>query len=315
MPVHRAWRGESLQGKRVLLWCEQGFGDAIQFIRFAQDIAQRGASVTVLAPQPLANLVRSAPGVSHVTTAEKPLPAYDYHCPLMSLPYRLGVSANVAELHGAAAYLFPETSRVDAWHSRLQTHSGHKVGVAWAGAARGNSAQLAAIDIRRNVPFELLAPILSVGDYSFFSLQKNAGSAAASVSQPSPAGIAAGRLIAGRMVDHSAEWQDFSDTAAFIANLDLVITVDTAVAHLAAALGKPVWLLNRYDTCWRWLLQRGDSLWYSTLRQFRQPALGDWETVIAEVATALGECARDPAQWARSAATRRTTPSQSPGAG
>jgi hypothetical protein len=153
------------------------------------------------------------------------------------------------------------------------------VGLVWAGSSRNYSPELAAIDARRSMPIQRLTPLLSLPGCSFFSLQK--GAVAADL-----------QALANQFAtihDFSAEWKDFSDTAAVIANLDLVISVDTAVAHLAGALGKPIWLLNRYDSCWRWMLERSDSPWYSTLRQFRQPRAGDWTSVINAVATALDE--------------------------
>lgn len=278
LPMERAWQGESLQGSRLLLWAEQGFGDTVQFIRFAQDVAARGAHVSVLAQPDLAELLRSAPGVSEVLVQGPMLPAYDYHCPLMSLPHRLGIGVTAAELHGAAAYLWPVAGRVEQWRTRLRP-DGLKVGLAWAGSARRQSPQLAAIDARRSMSFDRLAPLLSVRGCSMVSLQKSTGTGPAKTQ------------VGARMQDFSDEWRDFSDTAAVIANLDLVISVDTAVAHLAGAMGKPVWLLNRFDTCWRWMLDREDSPWYSSMRLFRQPSPGDWESVVAAATAALAELA------------------------
>jgi hypothetical protein len=299
MPVDRAWRGEALRGKRLLLWAEQGFGDTLQFIRFAQDAALQGATVIVHAQPELAELARSAPGVSAVSEQGGALPAYDFHWPLMSMPYRLGVSPDAHGLHGATPYLCAAKDRNEYWRQRLTAHPGLKVGLVWAGSSRRQSAELAAIDARRSIPLQRLAPILAVSGCSFYSLQKGtpkrrpsgtpSGSAAADLDQRGNAG---GDSQHGTIQDFSAEWRDFSDTAAFVANLDLVISVDTAVAHLAGALGKPVWLLNRYDSCWRWLLNRSDSPWYATLRQFRQPRPGDWQAPIAAAAAALAEVAR-----------------------
>ena len=158
----------------------------------------------------------------------------------------------------------------------MSADPGLKVGLAWAGNSRLHNAQHAAIGARRSIALARLAPILSVRGCSFFSLQK--GPAAAEQ-----------RDGAWHLRDFCDEWRDFSDTAAVVANLDLVISVDTAVVHLAGALGKPVWLLNRHDSCWRWLLERSDSPWYSSLRQFRQPAPGEWQPVIAAAAAALAE--------------------------
>jgi len=271
-PAKLAWCGEPLQGKRILLWAEQGFGDSLQFIRFVGDLAQRGATVIVEIQAELARLIAAMPGVAQVVTRGAALPPYDFHCPLMSLPYRLGIT-DIA-MAGRGAYLPLDPDRASHWHARLENFPGKKIGLTWAGRSRLHSAELAAIDVRRSVKLQQLAPIMQTADCRFFSLQKGA-----------PAAEIAANGIA--LQDFSAEWNDFADTAAFIANLDLVITVDTAVAHLAGALGKPVWLLNRRDTCWRWLPERTDSPWYPTLRQFRQLQAGDWEAVIAAVANAL----------------------------
>jgi hypothetical protein len=202
----------------------------------------------------------------------------------MSLPYRLGVSLDVEQLHGAAPYLFADEPRIEAWRGRLSAHRGLKVGLVWAGAARRHSADLLAIDARRNIALERLAPLLDVRGCTFYSLQKDTSSDAATVKLSSSVTVRGIR-------DFSSEWRDFSDTAAFVSNLDLVISVDTAVAHLAGALGKPVWLFNRYDGCWRWLLHRSDSPWYESLRQFRQPAPGDWNSLIRAVAVELAKTA------------------------
>jgi hypothetical protein len=286
LPEDRAWHGEALHGKRLLLWAEQGFGDTIQFVRFAQDIALQGATVGVMAPPQLLRLVASAPGVSDVYAQDAPPPQYDFHCPLLSLPYRLGLTLDASQLHGSAPYLSAPADRIRCWKERLSTYAGLKVGLVWAGNARRQSLELRAVDLRRSIALERWAPILAVRGCSFFSLQKDGAAA----EQHAVAG-APRRPHASTIHDFSAEWTDFSDTAAFITQLDLVISVDTAVAHLAGALGKPVWLLNRHDTCWRWLLNRSDSPWYRSLRQFRQPALDAWEPVIEAAAAALVEAA------------------------
>ncbi len=284
MPIERAWRGESVDGKRLLLWAEQGFGDTLQFIRFAQDLARQGAIITVMAPPAVLSLVRTAPGVSSVLPQDQPPPPYDFHSPLMSLPYRLRIPLDAARLHGAEPYLSAAQDRTEHWRHLLSAAPGIKVGLVWAGNSRLSSAQLAAVDSRRSMSLRQLEPILAVPGCRFFSLQKG----------PAAAELHMGVATVGTIQDFSDHWKDFSDTAAFVANLDLVISVDTAVAHLAGALGKPVWLLNRFDTCWRWLLARNDSPWYGTLRQFRQTRPGDWESPIAAAAVALAQTAAVP---------------------
>jgi tetratricopeptide (TPR) repeat protein len=274
LPPDRAWRGASAQGKHLLLWAEQGFGDTLQFIRFAKDLALRGAKVTVVAQGELVSLLHSAPGVSAVYPESAPLPDYDEHCPLMSLPHFLGIGSDRVALRGTAPYLSAAPDLTATWHRRLGAYAGLKVGLVWAGSARRQNPELAAIDARRSIAFTRLAPLVAIPGCSFFSLQKDSATSTE----------AAGTL---GIHDLSGELRDFSDTAAVIANLDLVVSVDTAVAHLAGALGKPVWLLNRYDGCWRWLQDASDSPWYPTLRQFRQAQPGDWDSAITAVCAAL----------------------------
>ena len=279
-PHETAWRGEDLQGKTLLLWAEQGFGDTFQFIRFAERTARLGGKIVVEAQPELAELLRSVPGVAQVIARGDPLPQYALHCPLLSLPHRLGITLD--QLPGRIPYLSADPIRTQHWTERLAGFSGKKVGVAWAGSSRRQSPELAVIDARRSIPLQQLRPMLAVEDISVFSLQKGG---------PLPGCESHEAGLADALHDFSAEWQDFSDTAAFIANLDLVISVDTAVAHLAGALGKPVWLLNRHDSCWRWLREREDSPFYPGLRQFRQPRAGDWESVIAAVCDELEKAA------------------------
>jgi tetratricopeptide (TPR) repeat protein len=275
LPPPQQWRGEPVSGKRVLLWAEQGFGDTLQFIRFAQDLSARGAAVSALVQPELERLLTRAPGLAAVLPLGAPLPPYDVHCPLMSLPHQLGVTPDGTSLRGAQPYLSAEPQAAREWRQRIGASCGLKVGLVWAGNSREHDPQHAAIDLRRSISLRAMAPILATRGCSFFSLQK---------------GPAAQELKSGDapILDFSAQWRDFADTAALLANLDLVISVDTAVAHLAGAMGKPVWLMNRYDSCWRWLLDRDDSPWYASLRQFRQPAPGAWGAVIAAVAAALG---------------------------
>jgi tetratricopeptide (TPR) repeat protein len=280
LPQEHAWQGDSLQGKRLLLWSEQGFGDTLQFIRFAKDVALLGATVTVVAQAELVSLLRSAPGVTSVYAQSGPLPDYDLHCPLMSLPHRLRVGS-VAAFHGASPYLAGDPALIAKWKRRLSGYGGLKVGLVWAGSARRQSPELAAIDARRSMQFARLAPLLATHGCSFFSLQKDSAAAAES----------AAAAAQGNIHDLSSELHDFSDSAAVLANLDLVVSVDTAVAHLAGALGRPVWLLNRYDSCWRWLRECSDSPWYPSLRQFRQPRPGDWDSAVTAATVALGEAA------------------------
>ena len=272
-PRARAWHGEPLQGKVLLLWAEQGFGDTLQFIRFAAALAARGATVIAEVQPELRSLIQGVPGVHHAIAQGQALPDYDSHCPLMSLPLHLGAGS-----YGEVPYLHADQAKSSLWRARLEGYRAPRVGLVWAGKSRMQNAELDAIDRRRSISLKQLAPLTMNAACSFFSLQKG--------------GAAAELAGAGMPVhDFSAQWPDFADTAAFIDNLDLVISVDTAVAHLAGALGKPVWLLNRFDSCWRWGIARTDTPWYPGLRQFRQPRSGDWQTVIDEVTGSLRDYA------------------------
>jgi tetratricopeptide (TPR) repeat protein len=267
-----AWRGEPLAGRTLLIHAEQGFGDTLQFCRYAPLAAARGATVVLEVQTALVRLLRGMPGADLVLPRGAALPDFDLHCPMLSLPLALGP----ADIQAAApSYLAPEQDAAATWAARL-AGPGLRVGLVWAGHPRTNMPAVATMDRRRSLAPERLAPLFKVPGVRFFSLQKIGPAAPASLP----------------MTDFMAEIQDFADTAALVANLDLVISVDTAVAHLAAALGRPVWLLDRFDSCWRWLTGRRDSPWYPSLRIYRQPAPGDWDPVLAEVAADLRGLAR-----------------------
>jgi tetratricopeptide (TPR) repeat protein len=255
------WRGEPAEGQTLLIHAEQGFGDTIQFCRFAALAAARGFRIILEVQPPLVLLLRGFPGVDRVLHRGGDLPAFDLHCPMFSLPLALGTTLSTIPV--APSYLTADGVLAEGWRSRLASVSGPgpRIGVAWA----GKPSNLA--DPRRSIAPARLAPLFALPAVQFVSLQ-HAGP------QP-PVNVS--------LVDFMDEVSDFADTAALIANLDLVISVDTAVAHLAAALGKPVWLLDRFDACWRWLDGRRDSPWYPSLRLYRQQRPGDWEAVLAEV--------------------------------
>jgi Flp pilus assembly protein TadD len=267
------WRGEPLEGRTLLLHAEQGLGDTLQFCRYASIIARQGRVVLEVQP-PLARLASRMAGVAAVVARGETLPPFDAHLPLLSAPRALRTRLETIPAH--TPYLEPDPAEAAAWRARLAALPGPRVGLVWAGASRDGVPALAAIDARRSAPLAALAPLAEVAGVSFVSLQK--GAPAGEATEP-PAGLI--------LHDFTADLDDFADTAALIANLDLVISVDTSVAHLAGAMGKPIWLLNRYDTCWRWLLGRDDSPWYPSLRQFRQTAPGDWPDVIERVRDAL----------------------------
>ena len=267
------WAGAEIGDRVVLLHAEQGFGDTIQFCRYAPLVAGK-SRVILEVPRPLVRLLSSLEGISCIVAEGDPLPPFDLHCPLLSLPRAFGTS--LATIPGEVPYLEADATQVTAWRDRLAELAGLRVGLAWAGGARASEPRLQAVARRRSIELNDFAALAGLVGVSFVSLQ--IGEAAAQTRSPPP-GL--------RLYDRTGEIDDFADTAALIEALDLVISVDTAVAHLAGALGKPVWLLNRFDTDWRWLLEREDSPWYPTMRIFRQPAAGDWGAVIDRVADEL----------------------------
>jgi tetratricopeptide (TPR) repeat protein len=277
------WLGDfPLDGKTILLHAEQGLGDTLQFCRYATLVARLGAKVVLEVPGALLRLLSTLDGVDQLVEAGQPLPPFDCHCPLLSLP--LAFSTNETSIPAATPYLFAQPSAVGEWRERIErdpvtdTDASRplKVGLVWAGENRAQVAELRKIDARRSLAFEQFAPLLDVPNVSFFSVQK--GAAAPQLAESARR---------ERVADYTELLHDFADTAALVASLDLLISVDTSTAHLAGALDKPVWILNRFDTCWRWLLERSDTPWYPSGRLFRQPALGDWGSVIDAVRDAL----------------------------
>ncbi len=278
-PAHRwssskpQWDGSDLAGQTILLYCEQGFGDILQFIRYAPMVAERGGRVIVMGPPDLRGLFRSVRGVSEWVDFGDRLPPFDVQCPLMSLPLAFGTTMET--IPASVPYLDAEVAEIARWRDRLAGEPpGLKVGLVWAGRSTHTN------DHNRSIPLSILTPLAKVAGLNFHSLQK--GDQAAQARRP-PGGM--------KLVDWTEELNNFADTAAYIANLDLVISVDTAVAHLTGAIGRPVWLLAPFVTDWRWPLGREDSPWYPTMRVFRQKAFGQWDEVIERVATALSRLA------------------------
>jgi Flp pilus assembly protein TadD len=266
------WTGQKLNGETVLLYAEQGFGDTLQFCRYASMVAAAGGRVVLVVPKALRRLMASLDGVAEIFSDEDDiLPPFDYHSPLLSLPLAFGTTMET--IPGPVSYLSADPS---PWAEFLGSLPGLKVGLAWAGKSRTAQPHAVAIDKRRSMRLADMAPLLEIPGCGFVSLQL--GSPASQMQTlPDRAGL---RDISSRLTD-------WADTAALIAGLDLVITVDTAVAHLAGALGTPVWMLNRFDSCWRWLLNRDDSPWYPSMRLFRQTKPGDWDGVVTRVSDAL----------------------------
>jgi hypothetical protein len=273
------WNGEAIGSRVILLHAEQGLGDTLQFCRYAPVVAATGRTVLEVQP-PLVRLLSGLRGVIEVVARGDALPSFDLQCPLLSLPRALGTTLDT--IPAATPYLAADPALARVWRERLSRLDGLRVGLVWAGGKKLDPAWAAA-DRRRSVALDTMAPLGDVAGVSFVSLQK--GEPASQALNP-PNGMA--------VYDSTADLHDFADTAALIDVLDLVISVDTAVAHLAGALGKPVWLVNRFDTDWRWLLNRDDSPWYPTLRQFRQRAPGDWHSVFLRVREALLQVAEAP---------------------
>lgn len=260
------WSGhESLAGKTILLLHEQGYGDTLHFCRYAPLLVERGARVVIGAPKPLKRLLLSLAGLPHVVTPGERIPLHDYCCPLMSLPHLFRTTPDTVP--AAVPYLHAERNDVNRWHAKLRTlgpRSRCRIGVTWRG--RGDPPG----SPQRSMTLATLMPVFAL-DADFICLQTD---------------LAPGErdlLQALSNIHCFGDEGDFSDSAALIENLDLVITIDTAAAHLAGALARPVWLMNPYASSWRWLLERTDSPWYPTMRIFRQQSLGDWNSVVHDV--------------------------------
>jgi Tfp pilus assembly protein PilF len=270
------WLGDAdLRGKTILLHAEQGFGDTLQCLRYGPMVAALGARVVLEVPPQLKRLAASVTGAATVLARGETLPPFDTHCPLMSLP--LAFKTDLSNIPAHIPYLQVDAEKSAAWRARLGATSALRVGLVWAGNARQHMPRALTLDKQRSMNFAQLSSLLDIDNVAFHSLQIEPAVAAQAAAYP--------------LIDHTASIADFSDTAALIDNLDLVISVDTAVAHLAGALGKSVWMLNRYNGCWRWLTERTDTPWYPTMRIFRQSAPGDWGSVVTDVRRELQQLA------------------------
>jgi tetratricopeptide (TPR) repeat protein len=256
------WDGGDLSGKTILLHAEQGFGDSIQMIRYAPLVRDRGGRVIVLCRRELAELFASVNGIEQRIIEGETLPAFDLHVPLMSLPAAMGTTLQT--IPNIVPYVRADPASIEQWKQKLAATSGKRVGLVWLGS-------VAFGDQRRQIDAAMLHPLRTVAGVTFVSLQKPPAGA------PVP------------MIDLTSELNNFGDTAALVMNLDLVICCDTAVAHLAGALGKPTWLLLPTPPEWRWMQTREDSPWYPTMRLFRQPTPGDWRSVVTRVCGELDE--------------------------
>ncbi len=266
------WWGEALPGRSLLIHAEQGLGDTIQFCRYAPMAAARGLRVTMAVPQPLVRLLRALPGVEVVAGGDS-LAAFDLHCPMLSLPVAFGTG--LTSIPAAVPYLQAEPERVAAWRDRLPAGR-IRIGIAWQGNPIHGE------DRDRSAPLRWFAPLARLPGVHLVSLQKQHG-------LDQLADLPEGMTVATLGEAFDAGPDAFIDTAAVMANLDLVISTDTSIAHLAGALGRPVWVALGAVPEWRWMLDRTDSPWYPTMRLFRQRERGDWASVFAAMAERLAE--------------------------
>jgi tetratricopeptide (TPR) repeat protein len=264
------WLGdENIEGKTILVCADEGAGDTIQFVRYAPMLAALGARVILLPQEPLYPLLSGLPGVSHcLPNLRRGQPAFDVHCPITSLP--LAFRTTLETIPAPTSYLpTPAEDRRQVWEDRLGRHDRLRVGLVWSGDPKHKN------DRNRSIPLRTFSSILDA-DATFVSLQKDARSADKLI-----------LLERTDIVDLTAHLTDFMETAALISCLDLVITVDTSVGHLAGALGRPTWILLPYVPDYRWLLDRDDSPWYPTVRLFRQAATREWSSVLDRARTEL----------------------------
>lgn len=281
---------ESLRQSVLVLTHEQGLGDTIQFCRYGRLASAAGAKIVLVAPESLVRLLSAQPWISSVIKIGRSLPISDRSYPMMSLPLVFGTTLATIP-YRTEPYLQPPADDVNRWRDHLQKEFGQRrfrVGLVWNGGFRADRPELWLVNQRRNVPLKLFAQALDLPGMDFISLQK--GEPAESELR----GQERDYWRVGRLLNASAQLGDFADTAGLIANLDLIVTVDTSVAHLAAALGKPTWILNRHDTCWRWFMDRDDSPWYASVKLYRQGPDRDWRPVLHRLASDLVKLAE---QW------------------
>ncbi|HVT87531.1 MAG TPA: tetratricopeptide repeat-containing glycosyltransferase family protein [Tepidisphaeraceae bacterium] len=260
----RRWNGECLDGKTLYIHCEQGLGDTIQFVRYLPLVAERGAKIVLRSQPEWVRLLEQLPCISRIISDSDAEPAFDVHCPLLSLP--LIFETRIDTIPSGIPYVKAGEESSSRWRKRTSGLVHQKIGLVWTGREGHYDDQ------NRSMKFDQFKPILQLPDLHFFSLQK---------------GYAKPQGETTSIIDWTDDLNDFADTAGLIQNLDLVITVDTAVAHLAGAMDKPVFVLLPFVPDWRWLLGRNDSPWYPTMRLFRQPVHYDWETPIRQIVASI----------------------------
>ena len=262
--IQPKWLGHgSVEGRTVLVHVDEGLGDTIQFVRYVPQLAERGARVVLVVPVSLCGLLSKLPGVAQCLPLDSELPAFDMYCPIGSLP--LAFATKLETIPAEVPYLpAPDAARVQAWQARLGSRDRLRVGLVWSGNPDHKN------DHNRSVPLGILSELFDL-DAAFVSLQKD------------PSADDRALLSRSEVIDLTAELGDFAETSALMSCLDLVISVDTSVAHLAGALGRPVWTLLPFTPDYRWMLERDDSPWYPTMRLFRQDARRSYAEVIARV--------------------------------
>jgi tetratricopeptide (TPR) repeat protein len=287
-PLDTLWVGDDPPGSRtILVYHEQGLGDTLQFCRYARVLNEQRLRVILRVPDSLVRLLRGQACFGTVIGYSEAMPQFDLHCPMMSLPLVLQTTIDTIPF-GREAYLQALPADVDRWRVWLDNAAGVagspplsrrlRIGVVWSGGEHPQNRSFLKVNARRNIPLATFAAALDLPDIDFVSLQKG------EVAEAELRGREKDYWRQGRMFNPAADIRDFADTAGLIANLDLVISVDTSTAHLSAALGKPTWILNRFDTCWRWLIDRVDSPWYSSVTLYRQSADRDWAPVLSRLA-------------------------------
>jgi lipoprotein NlpI len=276
-PLKRTWSvpvwhgGVPLAGKTILLHAEQGLGDTLQFVRYVPKVAALGARICLEVSPSLKPLLATLPHVAEIRAHGEELPHFDFHCPLLSLPLAFGTELD--SVPSEVPYLTVPPDRIARWSKLLGPGPGPRVGLAWSGHPGHPN------DRNRSVPFDAFQTICApLGAVRYFNLKIEASREDVLALQAAP-----------HITDLAEQVHDFADTAALVAQMDLVISVDTSVAHLAGALGRPVWLLTAFSPDWRWLMERRDSPWYPTMWLFRQPRIGDWAPVLSEVRSELGK--------------------------
>lgn len=261
------WDGSPLDGRTILLHAEQGFGDAIQFIRYVPLVVQCGGNVVLECHPQLNSLFQGIKGVIYIGAFGEELPVCDYQTPFLTLPR---IFATTLETIPACCSISVPVALLTKWQQRISSYSGPKVGIVWAGSTVHHN------DCFRSLPLALFSSFTKITDIQFFSLQMGEAKRQLALSP-----------LAERVIDLTDQIENFADTAALIEQIDLVISVDTAVTHLAATLGKPVLLLLAFAPDWRWLLDRNDSPWYPSIQIFRQKQPGEWGDVIIRALAAL----------------------------